>query len=120
MTSSCGGLSFDDLNRLLLVCEECAHRLGARQELPIDVLAKSADIIRTFVEDSVKSSKTMSTNASGKKASRGSSYGWGPSNGRSASTSSASSPRRREPELDGAISGSTGDSFGRGPVASVD
>lgn len=38
------------LNRILLIYDESARRLDARQALPIDVLAKSADIIHRFIE----------------------------------------------------------------------
>jgi hemerythrin-like domain-containing protein len=38
------------LNRILLVYEECGHRLDAGTPLLIDSLAKSADIIRRFIE----------------------------------------------------------------------
>jgi hemerythrin-like domain-containing protein len=38
------------LNRILLIYDESARRLEAQQALPIDVLAKSADIIRRFIE----------------------------------------------------------------------
>jgi len=38
------------LNRILLIYDESARRLDAQQALPIDPLAKSADIVRTFVE----------------------------------------------------------------------
>ena len=38
------------LNRILLIYDETARRLDAKQPLPIDVLAKSADIIRRFIE----------------------------------------------------------------------
>lgn len=38
------------LNRILLIYDESARRLDAQQVFPIDVLAKSADIIRRFIE----------------------------------------------------------------------
>jgi hemerythrin-like domain-containing protein len=38
------------LNRILLVYEESAHRLRERQTLPLEVLAQSAQIVRTFIE----------------------------------------------------------------------
>jgi hemerythrin-like domain-containing protein len=38
------------LNRILLVYEESARRLDARQPLAIDALVKGADIIRHFIE----------------------------------------------------------------------
>ncbi len=38
------------LNRILLIYEEGARRLDAQQQLPIDVLARSADIVRRFIE----------------------------------------------------------------------
>jgi len=38
------------LNRILLIYDESARRLDAQQQLPIDVLAKSADLIRRFIE----------------------------------------------------------------------
>ena len=38
------------LNRVLLMYEESARRLAAGAELPVDVLVKSADIIRRFIE----------------------------------------------------------------------
>jgi hemerythrin-like domain-containing protein len=38
------------LNRILLIYDESARRLDAKQQLPIEVLAKSADIIRRFIE----------------------------------------------------------------------
>ena len=39
------------LNRLLLVYDESARRLDARQALDVKVIAKSADIIRQFIEE---------------------------------------------------------------------
>lgn len=38
------------LNRILLVYDEGARRLEAQQQMPIDALAKSAEIIRRFIE----------------------------------------------------------------------
>ena len=38
------------LNRILLIYEEGARRLDAQQPLPIEVVSKSADIIRRFIE----------------------------------------------------------------------
>ncbi len=38
------------LNRILLIYDESARRLDAQQPLPVDVLAKSADIVRRFIE----------------------------------------------------------------------
>jgi hemerythrin-like domain-containing protein len=39
------------LNRLLLAYDESARRLEARQAIDVNVVAKSADIIRRFIED---------------------------------------------------------------------
>jgi hemerythrin-like domain-containing protein len=38
------------LNRILLIYDESARRLDAGETLPIDVVARSADIIRRFIE----------------------------------------------------------------------
>jgi hemerythrin-like domain-containing protein len=39
------------LARLLLVYEECARRLDAHGAAPVDVLARTANLVRRFVED---------------------------------------------------------------------
>jgi hemerythrin-like domain-containing protein len=39
------------LRRILLIYEESIRRLGSGQDLPPDVLTKSADIVRRFIED---------------------------------------------------------------------
>ena len=39
------------LKRVLLVYDEAARRLDARHDLPLDAVADSAQIIRTFIED---------------------------------------------------------------------
>lgn len=39
------------LNRILLIYEECAHRLEAGEELAAEALTDSAAIIRSFIED---------------------------------------------------------------------
>src|SRR5438045_3703290 len=39
------------LNRILLIYDEGVRRLEARETLPLDALAKSADIIRRFIEE---------------------------------------------------------------------
>lgn len=38
------------LNRILLIYEESARRLDAQQAFPVDVLSRSADVIRRFIE----------------------------------------------------------------------
>jgi hemerythrin-like domain-containing protein len=38
------------LNRILLIYDESARRLEAQQPMPLDALAKSADIIQRFIE----------------------------------------------------------------------
>ena len=38
------------LNRILLVYDESARRVEVQQQLPMDILAKSADLIRRFIE----------------------------------------------------------------------
>src|SRR5262245_9574289 len=38
------------LNRILLIYDESARRLDAQQPFPVDAVAKSADIVRRFIE----------------------------------------------------------------------
>jgi hemerythrin-like domain-containing protein len=39
------------LNRILLIYDESARRIDAQTPLPLDALAKSADIVRRFIEE---------------------------------------------------------------------
>jgi hemerythrin-like domain-containing protein len=39
------------LNRILLIYDECRHRMEINQKIPVEALANSAMIIRKFVED---------------------------------------------------------------------